>query len=80
MNLEELLHKDKEAAALFDNLPLQVQKIIRRTGSNIGSLAALRDYTTNMVHQDGPFYANAVLDGTELDPELKAEWTMEHQV
>ena len=34
----------------------------------------------NMVHRDGPFYANAVLDGTKLDPELKAEWTKEHQV
>lgn len=79
MKLDELLRTDKEAEALFHDLPLQIQKHIRRTGADIGSLAALRDYTANMVHRDGPFYANAVLDGTKLEPELKAEWTMEHQ-
>lgn len=80
MKLDELLATDKEAAALFNALPLPVQKQIRRTAPNIGTLAALRDHTINMVHRDGPFYANAVLDGTKLDPELKAEWTKEHQV
>lgn len=80
MKLDELLRTDKEAEALFNDLPLQVQKRIRRAGADISSLAALRDYTANMVHEDGPFYANAVLDGTKLDPELKAEWTKEHQV
>lgn len=79
MKLDDLLQNDREAAALFNSLPLPVQKTIRRTASDINSLAALRDYTINMVHNDGPFYANAVLDGTELEPELKAQWTMEHQ-
>ena len=80
MKLDDLLSRDKEAAQLFDHLPLQVQKTIRRTvGDNIDSLADLRDHTIHMVDHNGPFYANAVLDGTELDPELKAHWTMEHQ-
>ena len=80
MKLDELLARDKEAAHLFNHLPLQVQKIIYRTGGNtIDSLAALREHTIHMVNHDGPFYANAVIDGTELDPELKAHWTMEHQ-
>lgn len=79
MKLDELLERDKEAAHLFDHLPLEVQKIIRRTGGDIDTLAALRDHTINLVHHEGPFYANGVIDGTELDPELKAHWTMEHQ-
>ncbi len=79
MKLEELLRTDQEAAALFNDLPLPIQKIIRRKGKDIDTLAALRDYTINMVHQEGPFYANGVVDGTELDPELKAQWTREHQ-
>ena len=79
MKLDELLKNDPEAAKLFDHLPLEVQKIIRRTGGDIDTLAALRDHTINMVHQEGPFYANGVIDGTELDPELKARWAMEHQ-
>ena len=79
MQLDDLLQNDKEAAALFSHLPLQAQKAIRRTGSDIRSLAALREHTARMVHNDGPFYANAVLDGTKLDPELKAEWTREHE-
>lgn len=79
MKLDKLLKTDQEAARLFSHLPLQVQKSIHRTGGDIDSLAALRDYTINMVDHDGPFYANGVIDGTELDPELKAHWTMEHQ-
>lgn len=80
MKLDKLLERDPEAAQLFARLPLEVQKVIRRTGGDIDTLAALRDHTINLVHQEGPFYANAVIDGTELDPELKARWTMEHQV
>ena len=79
MDLNELLKTDKEAAELFSHLPLQAQKAIRRTGKSIGTLAALRDHTINMVDQDGPFYANCVIDGTKLDPELKAQWTKEHE-
>ncbi len=79
MKLDELLRTDREAAALFDDLPLSIQEIIRREGKDIDTLAALRDYTINMVHQDGPFYADGVIDGTNLDPELKAQWTREHQ-
>lgn len=80
MKLDELLQRDREAARLFNCLPLQAQKTIHRTmGDQIDTLAALRDQTINLVNHDGPFYANAVLDGTELDPELKAHWTMEHQ-
>lgn len=79
MKLEELLKTDPEAGRLFDHLPLEVQKIIRRTGKDIGTLAALRDYTIELVHEEGPFYANCVVDGTELDPELKAQWTREHK-
>ncbi len=79
MKLDELLRTDREAAALFDSLPTDIQKIIRREGKDIDTLAALRDHTINMVHQEGPFYANGVVDGTELDPELKAQWTREHQ-
>lgn len=79
MDLEELLKTDKEAAELFSHLPFTAQKEIRRTGKNIGTLAALRDHTMELVHEDGPFYANCVIDGTKLDPELKAQWTREHQ-
>lgn len=80
MKLDELLKKDREAAALFNNLPLQVQKSIRRAGGDIDSLAALREHTIQMVDHGGPFFAHGVIDGTKLDPELKAEWTREHQV
>ena len=79
MDLENLLKTDKEAADLFSHLPLQAQKEIRRTGRNISTLAALRDHTIRMVNENGPFYANGVIDGTKLEPELKAEWTMEHE-
>ena len=79
MKLDELLQRDKEAAQLFNRLPLQVQKTIHRTGGDIDTLAALRDHTINMVNHDGPFYANAVIDGKPLDPELAAHWTMEHE-
>ena len=79
MDLEQLLATDAEAAQLFSHLPLSAQKTIRRTGKNIDSLAALRDHTINLVHQEGPFFANCVVDGTKLDPELKARWTQEHE-
>ena len=79
MKLDDLLARDQEAAQLFNRLPLQVQKSIYRTGGDIDTLAALRDHTINMVNHDGPFYANAVIDGKPLDPELAAYWTMEHQ-
>lgn len=80
MKLDKLLETDREAAALFRNLPLQVQKSIRRTAGDIDTLAALRDYTIRMVDQNGPFFANGVIDGTKLDIEQKVEWTKEHQV
>lgn len=80
MKLDELLKNDREAAALFNSLPLQVQKSIRRTHGDIGTLAALQEHTIQMVDHDGPFFAHGVIDGTKLDPELKAEWTREHQV
>ncbi len=79
MKLDELLRTDREAAALFDELPPDIQKSIRRKGKDIGTLAALRDHTINMIHQDGAFYADDIVDGTNLDPELKAQWTREHQ-
>lgn len=79
MKLEELLDNDKEAAKLFEHLPLEAQKFIRRTGQDIGSLGELRERAIHMINEDGPFYANAVIDGTELDDELKARWVMEHQ-
>ena len=79
MKLDKLLANDKEAARLFGCLPLQAQNIVRRTGGDIDTLAALRDHTINLVNQDGPFYANAVLDGNDLDPELKAHWVREHE-
>lgn len=79
MDLEELLKTDREAAELFSHLPLPVQKTIRRTGKSIGTLAALREHTIQMVDHDGPFFANCVIDGTKLEPELKAQWTKEHQ-
>ena len=80
MKLDDLLARDKEAAQLFNRLPLQVQKTIHRTvGDQVDTLAALRDHTISMINHNGPFYANAVIDGKPLDPELAAHWTMEHQ-
>ncbi len=79
MKLDDLLAQDKEAAELFESLPVDVQKTIRRTGEDIGSLAELRDRTIHMVNHDGPFYHTAVVDGTKLEPEEKAEWTKYHQ-
>lgn len=79
MKLDELLKRDREAKALFHNLPLPVQKSIHRSAGDIDSLAALREYTIRMVDHDGPFFANGVIDGTNLDMEYKAEWTREHQ-
>lgn len=80
MKLDELLKQDREAAALFHNLPLPIQKSIRRNAGGIDSLAALREHTIRLVDQNGPFFANGVIDGTNLDIEYKAEWTREHQV
>lgn len=79
MKLNDLLKQDKEAAELFESLPVDVQKTIRRTGKDIGSLAELRDHTIHMVNHDGPFYHTTVIDGTKLEPEEKAEWTKYHQ-
>lgn len=79
MKLDELLNHDKDAAKLFGDLPEQVRKYIRRTGEDIDSLEELRARTIHMINEEGPFYANAVLNSTELDDELKARWTMEHQ-
>ena len=79
MKLDELLATDREAARLFNCLPLQAQKTVRRTGGDIDTLAALRDHMIALVDHSGPFYANPVLDGNDLDPELKAHWVMEHQ-
>lgn len=79
MNLDQLLDNNKEAAKLFGNLPLEAQKFIRRTGQDIGSVGELRERAIHMINEDGPFYANAVIDGTDLDAELKARWVMDHQ-
>lgn len=79
MELDDLLHRDKDAAKLFSHLPPEVQDTIRRKAGNIRSLAALRDYTIHLVDHNGPFYAVHTEDGTCMEPELKAEWTMEHE-
>ncbi len=79
MKLDDLLRHDPEAAALFDGLPAEAQDKIRRTCGDVDSLAALRDRTIHIMDHDGPFYAHVPHDGTELDPELKADWTQEHQ-
>lgn len=79
MELDDLLYRDEEAAALFSHLPEKVQATLRRRAGHINTLAALRDYTVQMVGNDGPFYAVRTEDGTCMEPELKAEWTMEHE-
>ena len=42
MELDNLLRRDKDAAALFSHLPAQAQNDIRSKAGNINSLAALR--------------------------------------
>lgn len=79
MELDALLRRDKEAAALFSHLPSKVQETLRTKAGNINTLASLRDYIIRMVDHDGPFYAARTEDGTCMEPELKAEWTMEHE-
>ncbi len=79
MELEELLRRDRAAATLFSHLPFAAQKEIRQTGRDIGTLAALRERAIGMIQENGPFYANCVVDGTQLEPEEKAEWTKEHE-
>lgn len=79
MELDDLLHHNKEAAALFSHLPPAVQGHIRSTAGHINTLEALRDYTIRMVDHSGPFYAVRTEDGTCMEPELKAQWTMEHE-
>ena len=56
-----------------------MQETLRTKARNINTLASLRDYTIRMVDHDGPFYAARTEDGTCMEPELKAEWTMEHE-
>lgn len=79
MELDELLQRDRDAATLFSHLPPHVQEEIRAKAGHISTLAALRDHTIRMVDQDGPFYAARTEDGTCMEPELKAAWTMEHE-
>lgn len=79
MELDNLLRQDKDAAALFSHLPPNVQNAIRQNAGNISTLTALRDYTIHMVDNGGPFYAARTEDGTCMEPELKAAWTMEHE-
>ena len=79
MELDNLLRRDKDAAALFAHLPHTVQQNIRQRAGSISTLAALRDYTIHMIDHSGPFYAARTEDGTCMEPELKAEWTMEHE-
>lgn len=79
MELDELLRRDKEAASLFSHLPLEVQEIIRTKAGSISTLAALRDHTIRLIDHNGPFYAARTEDGTCMEPELKAAWTMEHE-
>lgn len=79
MELDDLLTRDKEAAALFSHLPPTVQAHIRSAAGHISTTEALRDYTIRMVDHGGPFYAARTEDGTCMEPELKAAWTMEHE-
>lgn len=79
MELDNLLAHSKEAATLFSHLPSHVQAHIRSTAGHINTPEALRDYTIRMINQTGPFYAARTEDGTCMKPELKAEWTMEHE-
>lgn len=79
MELDDLLRQDKDAAALFSHLPPRAREAIRSQAGHISTLAALRDYTIHMVDNDGPFYAVRTQDGTCMEPELKAAWTMEHE-
>lgn len=79
MELDDLLYRDEEAAALFSHLPERIQATLRRRAGHINTLAALRDYTIQMVDNNGPFYANRTEDGTCMEPELKAAWTKEHE-
>lgn len=79
MELDDLLRRDPDAAALFRHLPPEAQEAIREKAENISTLAALRDYTIHMVNHNGPFYAARTEDGTCMEPELKAAWTMEHE-
>ena len=79
MELDELLRRDRDAAALFSHLPEQVQADIRSRAGHIRTLAALREYTIQMVDHCGPFYATRTEDGTCMEPELKAAWTKEHE-
>lgn len=79
MELDELLQRDRDAAALFSHLPQQVQADIRNRAGHISTLEALREHTIQMVNRDGPFYAVRTEDGTCMEPELKAAWTMEHE-
>ncbi len=81
MNLEQLLSEDKDAAAYYATLPVLAQNKLRRCGGNISSLAALRDYSATLVSRSGPFYGKTQpQDGTQLDPELAAEWTREGEM
>lgn len=79
MELDELLRRDRDAAALFSHLPEKVQATLRRRAGHISTLEALREYTIQMVDHGGPFYATHTEDGTCMEPELKAAWTMEHE-
>lgn len=79
MGLNDLLRRDRDAATLFSHLPQKAQETLLQKAGDINSLAALRDYTVNMVAENGPFYAARTVDGTCMEPELKAAWTMEHE-
>lgn len=79
MELEDLLYRDEEAAALFSHLPEEAQATLRRRAGHISTLETLREYTIQMVDQNGPFYATRTEDGTCMEPELKAAWTKEHE-
>ncbi len=73
MKLNDLLCQDHEAHAFFSGLSHRVQEDLRSCGGDIGSLAALREYANNL----GANQLRA--DGIPMDPEQRAQWTMEHQ-
>lgn len=81
MNLTSLLSQDTEAKRLFQSLPKSVQTHLTKVGSNISTLAALREYASNLIAH-APIHYNdlvGVNSGIPIDSTLAAEWTMEHQ-
>lgn len=81
MTLSSLLHQDAEAKRLYQALPKAIQFKLRHTAGNVTSLAALREYASDLVAQEAAHYngLTGVNSGIPLDPALVAEWTAEHE-